>query len=527
MVVPIRILHLDDNLLDAQLVKLALDAEGKNFPTSLKYVQSEKEYLEALTQADFDIILSDYRMPDFDGERALRAAREMCPDIPFIMVTGELGEERVIETLKRGATDYVLKDRIFRLIPAIKRALAEADNNRKRKEAEAALKRALQQASETLESIQDGFYSIDSQWRFDYVNSKAEALMGKSRAELLGKNLWDLFPHALQSESAAALQRVMTERVAMHYETRSALIGVWIDVHVFPKADGGLSVLYRDIAERRRAQEIIQQQAALIDLVPDAVIVRTIEGTITFWNKGAETLYGWSEEEAVGKNTHDLLQTEFPHGFTQVREHLGLHRTWEGELVQRTRDGKKIVVRSRWSSHEQAAHGAVLLESNMDITEQKGRERAIRMSEERFSLAFRSNPYPLAISRVRDGVFLDVNDAILALYGMSRDEMIGRSSLDLGILVNPSERAELVEALQREGIVHEFEITIRTRHRGERRVLLSASLLKENDELTMLTIIYDLTTAEHRLEGHQVRQLKAKSTGRKPRKNGIKNGGRI
>src|SRR5512133_2522988 len=133
---PIRILHLDDNSSDATLVTLALEVGEKKLSTHIHYVQTKEEYLAALQQKDFDLILSDYRMPGYDGDQALAAARKLCPEIPFIMVTGELGEELIIETLHRGATDYVLKDRMFRLVPAITRALAEAENNRKRKEAE-------------------------------------------------------------------------------------------------------------------------------------------------------------------------------------------------------------------------------------------------------------------------------------------------------------------------------------------------------------------------------------------------------
>jgi len=138
----IRILHLDDSPLDAELVAMALDAERGKLPTTVRYVQTRDAYLAALKQRDFDLILSDYRMPDYDGDQALAAAREMCPEIPFIMVTGELGEELVIETLKRGATDYVLKDRIFRLVPAIRRALKEAENNLKRRNAEVLLRKS-------------------------------------------------------------------------------------------------------------------------------------------------------------------------------------------------------------------------------------------------------------------------------------------------------------------------------------------------------------------------------------------------
>ena len=120
-----------NKMINASLVAMALDVQKNDFPAEIRYVQNREQFLAALERLDFDIILSDYRMPDFDGEQALKVARERCPEIPFIMVTGELGEDRVIETLKRGATDYVLKDRIFRLVPSIQRALAEAEVERK------------------------------------------------------------------------------------------------------------------------------------------------------------------------------------------------------------------------------------------------------------------------------------------------------------------------------------------------------------------------------------------------------------
>jgi len=150
---PIRILHLDDDPLDAQLVAMRLEIEQETFPSTVSFVQTSEDYLAALKCKDFDIILSDYRMPGYDGDEALKAAQEVCPEIPFIMVTGELGEELVIETLKRGATDYVLKDRIFRLVPAIRRALAEAEVKRERKQAEEAVRESEQRIRRKLESV--------------------------------------------------------------------------------------------------------------------------------------------------------------------------------------------------------------------------------------------------------------------------------------------------------------------------------------------------------------------------------------
>ena len=128
-----------------------------------------------------------------------------------------------------------------------------------------------------------------------------------------------------------------------------------------------------------------------------------------------------------------------------------------------------------------------------DITERKNFEEALRSSEERFSAAFRGSPYPQIISRVKDGVFLNVNDATLAFYGMSREEMIGRSSFELGILAYPEERKDLVDRLARDGRVDKFVMHVKSRTRGDRLALLSVSMLNAGQDQTMLTIIDDIT----------------------------------
>src|SRR5262245_31580390 len=139
----IRILMLEDSLEDAQLVRFALREGGLDF--SLKRVESKSQYLRALENEPPDLILLDYALPSFDGLSALHLAQEKYPDIPFIFVTGTLGEEVVIEMLKSGATDYVLKTRLSRLVPAVQRAMREAVVRNERKRAEDKLRRSLEQ----------------------------------------------------------------------------------------------------------------------------------------------------------------------------------------------------------------------------------------------------------------------------------------------------------------------------------------------------------------------------------------------
>jgi PAS domain S-box-containing protein len=130
----LRILMLEDDESDALLVQRELRKGGLRCETARAAARAD--YAAALRRGPLDLILADYALPGFDGLAALAMAQSACPDVPFIFVTGEMGEERAIETLRRGATDYVLKDRLGRLLPAVQRALEVAEERRRRREAE-------------------------------------------------------------------------------------------------------------------------------------------------------------------------------------------------------------------------------------------------------------------------------------------------------------------------------------------------------------------------------------------------------
>jgi two-component system, cell cycle sensor histidine kinase and response regulator CckA len=149
---PLRILHLEDSPADAELIKSILPASG--IDCIVTCVKSRGEFKTALEQHTYDLIISDYKLPGFDGLSALEMAREKAPDCPFIFVSGALGEEAAIESLKRGATDYLLKDRLGRLGAAVRRALREAAESAEKKVLEAQLLRA--QRMETIGALAGG-----------------------------------------------------------------------------------------------------------------------------------------------------------------------------------------------------------------------------------------------------------------------------------------------------------------------------------------------------------------------------------
>ena len=136
-----HILLLEDNPADAELIEDELRKSLSDFV--LKWVETEEDFTKELLEYSPDIILSDYDLPRYNGALALADARRLCPDVPFILVTGAVSEDRAIEILTSGAKDYVLKTRLQqRLVPAVQRALAEAEEHQARKKAEAELREA-------------------------------------------------------------------------------------------------------------------------------------------------------------------------------------------------------------------------------------------------------------------------------------------------------------------------------------------------------------------------------------------------
>ena len=117
---------------------------------------------------------------------------------------------------------------------------------------------ARERATDILESISDAFYAVDRQWRFTYVNNRAEELWGRSRDELLGKNVWEEFPEAQDSESHRQIERAMEEGVITEFETKSSVLGAWVAARAYPSR-GGLSVYFRDVTERKRSEETLRR----------------------------------------------------------------------------------------------------------------------------------------------------------------------------------------------------------------------------------------------------------------------------
>lgn len=183
---PLRVLLLEDDALDADLALRQLRSAG--FDVATRIATDESGFRAALADFKPDVILSDFSLPQFDGLAALALAAATTPHTPFIFVSGTLGEERAIEALKHGAVDYVLKDNLNRLAPAVERALREAQAVQARRHAEGALREKEQRLRDIVETTQDWLWELDAAGRYVFSNRAVKDILGYRPNDLLARN---------------------------------------------------------------------------------------------------------------------------------------------------------------------------------------------------------------------------------------------------------------------------------------------------------------------------------------------------
>ena len=265
-----------------------------------------------------------------------------------------------------------------------------------------------------------------------------------------------------------------------------------------------------DITERKRTEAELRQMSHLIDLAHDAIFIRGRDGTIRSWNRGAEQMYGWSREEALGHISHDLLGTRFPVSLAELEDRLARHGSWEGELIHSRRDGARIVVASRQVlDREVRGEPTDVLEINSDVTERKRAEEALRRASAYNRRLLEASLDPL-VTIGTDGKITDVNEATEAATGYPRAELIGKDFADY--FTEPEEAREGYRRVFREGLVRDYPLEIRHRDGRVTPVVYNASVYR--DEAGQVVGVFAAArdiTAQKRAEA-ELRRCRASST---------------
>jgi PAS domain S-box-containing protein len=264
---------------------------------------------------------------------------------------------------------------------------------------------------DVLKNFPEGFYVLDEEWRIIYMNPAVAHSVGRSAEELLGRVFWEAFPER-EAATRPLLERVRATGSTVNVTTHDAR-GYWTESTAFP-VEEGLAVISRDITRRMEAEEQLREHSQMLDLSFEAIFAWQLDGPIVYWNQGAERLYGFGATEAVGRVSHELLNTFHPAGREPFVAALKAHGEWTGELAHTTKDCRLVVVETR---QQVVIVGdlSLVLETNRDITERKAAEEALRKSRTELEAALDSMTDAVFISDL-EGRFLEFNEAFATFH---------------------------------------------------------------------------------------------------------------
>ncbi len=296
MTEPVRILLVEDVERDAELALHELKRAGLVFQS--RRVETESDFRRELRDFKPDVVVSDFSLPRFSGRAALAIAREAAGEIPFIFVSGTIGEDVAVEAMKAGANDYVMKINLTRLGPAIQRELREAEGRRGRKLAETALQASEVKYRDLIGQASDGIFVTDREGNFLLVNPGYCEMLGYSEAELLGLNVSDTYPE----QERAGLQRRLADlpkvesRLFERMMQRKDGTCFPVEVSIRFLANGTHQGIVRDITERKEAQQALAASEAGLRraqlMAKLAQVITGPDGSFESWSETLPQLIG-------------------------------------------------------------------------------------------------------------------------------------------------------------------------------------------------------------------------------------------
>ena len=452
-IIPLRLLLLEDCPADADLLIAELRRAGVK--AEVKVVGTRAAYLENLDPV-FDAIISDFDLPQFNAKEALVLLQAQQLDIPFIVVSGAIGEETAVDLMKLGAADYLLKDRLARL----PQALAHAVNARllrvERLTGQKELRESEERMRAILESDLDAVVTMDGQGQIVEFNPAAEKILGFRRDVTIGKRLVDLIiPQRMREDHNRGLELYLKTGEARMLGRRVEVTALRDGGSEFPaelavtrvgsKEPPMFTAFVRDIGEKLRAQNALRESEERLQRVianlTEGLIISDMQGDLLDWNQAALAMHGLTCADACSQRLSEcakIFELSTLDGTILPIEEWPLSRIFRGEPVRdfevRIRrigtDWERIFCFGGAAVHD-AAWGPLAFVTINDITEQKGSEEKLRRQEKQYRVLFATYPSPTWVYDAETLEFLAVNDAAVENYGYSREQFLGMTIRDI------------------------------------------------------------------------------------------------
>jgi PAS domain S-box-containing protein len=393
----LRILYLEDDVVDAELTQNTLEMGG--LPCDVTRVETESNFLEALQQEGIDLILADYSLPSFDGSSALTITLRQRPDLPFIFVSGTMGEEVAVDALKIGATDYVLKTRLSRLVPSVRRALREADERAELRRAERELQNSEAKIRRLVEANIVGVFTWDFEGRILEANDAFLRIVGYRRDDLATGGLrWtDLTPPEWLDRD----ERLWVPKLKMtgslqpfekeYFRKDGGRVPVLIGGALFKESGNEGVAFVLDLSEQKRAEETLRKREAylaesqrLSHTGSWASDGKTHEAQ--YWSEEMFRIFGFDPQQGLPKRDQ-WLQRMHPEDRDKVRRQVSdriFLQKVDADVEFRIVLPDGTVKHIRGLAHPVLSPDGKLVEvvgTVVDITERKDAEDALRRSE--------------------------------------------------------------------------------------------------------------------------------------------------
>jgi PAS domain S-box-containing protein len=376
----LRVLIVEDSEDDMFLTLRALRRGGYN-PDYVR-VDTPLAMQNALSQETWDVVIADYTLPAFSAPAALKLLQDQQQDLPFIIVSGTIGEEVAVAAMKSGAHDYLIKGHLTRLVPAVERELREAAKRNKQRQTLQALRTSeieLREMSMALSNAVEGIARLDAQGYYLKVNESYAQIVGYQAAEMIGMS-WQSTVHPADLERMAIAYQQMLREGNVEAEAQgirkdgSSFYKQLVMVSAYDEQQQftGHYCFIKDITAAKQTEQKIQEQAALINIASDAIFVCDLNNHIIFWNHGAERLYGWTAEEVIGRNASSLLYRELLPQVSAIPPAVFATGEWQGELHKINKNDVRVIVATRLTLvRDESGQPYSILSVDTDITEKK------------------------------------------------------------------------------------------------------------------------------------------------------------